>query len=56
MVIANIWSMLQDPEVYKNPTSFNPARFIGPHRENNPEEVVFGFGRRYVRKQEKFTG
>lgn len=46
MIIANIWHMLRDPKVYKNPGRFNPARFLGPDSESNPEDVVFGFGRR----------
>jgi cytochrome P450 len=46
MVIANIGNMLHDPAVHKNPTCFEPSRFLGPNPESNPEEVVFGFGRR----------
>lgn len=46
MVLPNIWYMLQDPAVYKDPTKFNPARFLGPEPESNPEDVAFGFGRR----------
>lgn len=46
MIIANLWNMLQDQAVYKDPTKFNPARYLGPGAESNPEDVVFGFGRR----------
>lgn len=48
MIIANVWNMLRDPEVYQDPASFNPSRFMGPLEEPNPEDVVFGFGRRRV--------
>ncbi|KAF8607170.1 cytochrome P450 [Ceratobasidium sp. AG-I] len=45
-VIANAWGMLQDPEIHKDPTAFNPNRFAGLAAEPNPEDVIFGFGRR----------
>ncbi|KAF8607172.1 cytochrome P450 [Ceratobasidium sp. AG-I] len=45
-IIANAWGMLQDPEVHKDPTVFNPNRFIGLVAEPNPEDIIFGFGRR----------
>lgn len=38
--------MSRDPEVYKDPLTFNPSRFLGPNPEQNPAEYVFGFGRR----------
>lgn len=47
-IIANAWGMLQDPQVHKSPSTFAPNRFIGPAAEPNPEDVIFGFGRRYV--------
>ncbi|CUA71257.1 O-methylsterigmatocystin oxidoreductase [Rhizoctonia solani] len=46
MVIANIWNMLQDPDIYQSPENFNPSRYLGTNQEPNPEDVVFGFGRR----------
>ncbi|CCO37484.1 O-methylsterigmatocystin oxidoreductase Short=OMST oxidoreductase [Rhizoctonia solani AG-1 IB] len=46
MVIANIWHMLRDPSVYRSPEVFDPSRFWGLNTEPDPEEVVFGFGRR----------
>ncbi|CAE7110694.1 unnamed protein product [Rhizoctonia solani] len=46
MVIANIWHMLRDPSVYQDPETFNPSRFFGVNKEPDPEDVVFGLGRR----------
>jgi cytochrome P450 len=40
--------MLRDPNAYKTPEIFNPSRFLGSLAEGNPEEIIFGFGRRYV--------
>ncbi|KAK0222302.1 cytochrome P450 [Armillaria fumosa] len=48
VVFANIWAMTHDPEVYKDPMTFNPERFLGPNPEQDPREVSFGFGRRQV--------
>ncbi|QRV90645.1 cytochrome P450 family protein [Ceratobasidium sp. AG-Ba] len=47
-IIANIWRMARDPNTYRDPTAFNPQRFLGsPEKvEKNPEDIVFGFGRR----------
>ncbi|KAG2128053.1 cytochrome P450 [Suillus bovinus] len=49
MIMPNIWSMLNDPQTYANPSQFNPERFLdndgrGPERE--PRTISFGFGRR----------
>lgn len=41
--------MTHDPEVYEDPTKFNPERFLeidGKQPEMDPTSVVFGFGRR----------
>ncbi|KAJ7775174.1 cytochrome P450 [Mycena metata] len=49
LVLANIWSMAHDPEVYANPMEFNPSRFIASDNhipEPDPRDIVFGFGRR----------
>ncbi|KAJ5900079.1 hypothetical protein N7495_004823 [Penicillium taxi] len=49
IVMANIWAMTQDPETYANPTEFKPERFLqedGRDTEPDPENAVFGFGRR----------
>lgn len=49
VVIPNIWSMLNDPETYANPSQFNPDRFLandGKKPETEPRTICFGFGRR----------
>ncbi|KAK0185472.1 cytochrome P450 [Armillaria mellea] len=48
LVIANIWNMTHDPQIYHDPMVFNPTRFLGrPEHapERDPREVAFGFGR-----------
>ncbi|KAF8599312.1 cytochrome P450 [Ceratobasidium sp. AG-I] len=48
MIVANIWNMVHDPKVYHDPDVFKPERFLGSPEtvEPNPEEIIFGFGRR----------
>ncbi|KAE9399136.1 cytochrome P450 [Gymnopus androsaceus JB14] len=46
IIFANIWNMTRDPKVYKNPMEFNPDRFLGDAPEQDPKEMVFGFGKR----------
>lgn len=49
IVYGNIWAILRDEDMYKEPLKFNPERFLTT-RENGPEpdplEYIFGFGRR----------
>ncbi|KAF8702305.1 cytochrome P450, partial [Rhizoctonia solani] len=45
-IIGNAWSMLRDPKAYQDPEHFDPSRFLAPRSESNPEEIIFGFGRR----------
>jgi cytochrome P450 len=47
-IMANVWGILHDSEVYPNPREFDPTRFMGEHPQPDPRDVVFGFGRRLV--------
>lgn len=46
IIISSIWWFCHDPEVYADPESFEPERYLAPRSEPDPREVVFGFGRR----------
>ncbi|KAF9484052.1 cytochrome P450 [Pholiota conissans] len=46
LVIPNIWGMTHDPNVYPNPTAFQPERFLGSKPAPDPKLMTFGFGRR----------
>ncbi|GJE96490.1 cytochrome P450 [Phanerochaete sordida] len=49
VVIGNIWAMLHDPAVYRDPEAFTPARFLtaaGTLNDTPPPAEAFGFGRR----------
>ncbi|KAF8463807.1 cytochrome P450 [Gautieria morchelliformis] len=48
LMIPNIWAMLHDETLYKDPMAFNPDRFIGDNKELDPRNLVFGFGRRHT--------
>ncbi|KAG9088142.1 hypothetical protein FRC06_002218, partial [Ceratobasidium sp. 370] len=43
IVIGNIWAISHNPDVYEDPESFNPDRYLDP---NVPAPPTFGFGRR----------
>ncbi|CAE6507461.1 unnamed protein product [Rhizoctonia solani] len=43
IVIGNIWAISRNKQVYKDPETFNPDRFLDP---NVPPVPVFGWGRR----------
>ncbi|KAG1747611.1 cytochrome P450 [Suillus lakei] len=45
-VIANIFSISQDKEMYPDPLEFRPERFLGPSPQLDPRKFIFGFGRR----------
>ncbi|KAI1386111.1 putative cytochrome P450 oxidoreductase OrdA-like protein [Hypoxylon trugodes] len=49
MVFANVWHFTHDSNVYHDPMSFKPERFLatdGREPEPDPHAFVFGFGRR----------
>ncbi|PYH85820.1 cytochrome P450 [Aspergillus uvarum CBS 121591] len=46
IILPNIWAFCHDPTAYKNPMTFDPARFLGPSPERDPHYLAFGFGRR----------
>ncbi|KAG1747590.1 cytochrome P450 [Suillus lakei] len=45
-VIANIFSISRDQEMYPDPLEFRPERFLGPSPQLDPRKFIFGFGRR----------
>ncbi|KAJ5171869.1 hypothetical protein N7492_004462 [Penicillium capsulatum] len=46
LILPNVWAMAHDPDVYPDPMTFNPDRFLGDNPAPDPRTVVFGFGRR----------
>ncbi|KAF8212691.1 cytochrome P450 [Mycena galopus ATCC 62051] len=46
LVFANIKGMSLDENVYSNPTSFNPERYLPDAGEPKFSTILFGFGRR----------
>ncbi|RPD58783.1 cytochrome P450 [Lentinus tigrinus ALCF2SS1-6] len=50
IVLPNLWAFAQDPEVYPDPSRFNPDRYLKDGQLNeevrDPATIVFGFGRR----------
>ncbi|KAG0694046.1 cytochrome P450 [Suillus ampliporus] len=46
VIIANIFYISRDKEMYPDPSEFRPERFLGPSPQLDPRKFVFGFGRR----------
>ncbi|KAJ6529904.1 cytochrome P450 [Mycena vulgaris] len=46
VIIANLWNMVNDPELYPSPATFDPARYLSPTPQRDPRTLCFGFGRR----------
>ena len=48
-VLVNVWAIGKDPEIWHNPNSFQPERFLGSERDvkgRDFELIPFGAGRR----------
>ena len=45
-LLPNVWWFLHDPEVYADPDSFSPERFLHPRNEPDPSRHAWGYGRR----------
>ncbi|KAF7310971.1 Cytochrome P450 [Mycena chlorophos] len=47
-IVANVWAILHDPEIYPDPDTFNPWRYGDQQGGRNPfPDPAFGFGRRF---------
>ncbi|KAM0324108.1 hypothetical protein ACHAQA_008298 [Verticillium albo-atrum] len=46
MILPAVWWFLHDLEVYPDPDSFDPERFLSPRNEPDPNTEAFGYGRR----------
>ncbi|KAH9051796.1 cytochrome P450 oxidoreductase [Lactarius vividus] len=46
LVMSNLWRIANDPEIYEDPGTFRPERFLGAQSALDPHAFVFGFGRR----------
>lgn len=46
IIMPATWWFQNDPQVYANPSAFEPERFIAPRNEPDPAQTVFGHGRR----------
>lgn len=46
IIMTATWWFHNDPQVYLDPSAFDPERFLGPRNEPDPAGTVFGHGRR----------
>ncbi|KAB8249281.1 cytochrome P450 [Aspergillus flavus] len=46
IVISNIWGFAHDPDVFHDPMTFKPERYLGDNPEPDSHRISFGFGRR----------
>ncbi|KAF2658380.1 cytochrome P450 [Lophiostoma macrostomum CBS 122681] len=49
LIMANVWQMTHEPDVYSDPMAFRPERYMPVEdrpAETDPSKVMFGFGRR----------
>lgn len=47
VIVPNTWAITQDPEIFPDPTSFKPERFLTEEGRNHSAlDFVFGYGRR----------
>jgi len=49
IIVANLWNMLHDPNIYPDPFSFDPERHIaqpGKEAQCDPRKICFGYARR----------
>ncbi|KAL4866732.1 hypothetical protein BDV12DRAFT_172550 [Aspergillus spectabilis] len=45
-LLPAVWWFLHDPDIYADPESFDPERFLEPRNEPDPSSDAFGYGRR----------
>jgi len=45
-ILANIWAITHDEDIYPHPNIFDPSRHLGEKPQPDPFKFVFGFGRR----------
>jgi len=55
--MLNIWAGSRDAQVWKNPTVFDPTRFLSPESTliNTEKILSFGFGKENINSEENFA-